>query len=150
MSLNVLLSSLYCPNSNLLEHDVEIERVVFFLFPALTKPSHLSPHNNWTCWKSKLQTFLIAGLSRSTWQFLPAHVKQLVQCYLCFTDKQKLVTLLYLHFPHLFHWSLCSTAECTPTCQFSAFSHKEHSRMQGPRAGGAGQGFSSKKQHKQG
>lgn len=74
MALNVLLSSLYCPNSNLLDHYVQKEQV-FFLFPAWTKPFHLSPHSNWTCWKSKLQALLVAGLSRSTWQFLPGHVK---------------------------------------------------------------------------
>lgn len=97
--LNVLLSCLYSPNSSLLDHYVEKEQGFFY---SQHGPNHLT-YLHIVIGLVGSQGFLIAGLSRSAWQFLPAHVEQLVQRYLCFTDKQRLVTLLCLYFP------LCST-----------------------------------------
>lgn len=40
MSLNILLSSLYCPNSNLLDHYGEKEQVCFFFLNSQHGPNH--------------------------------------------------------------------------------------------------------------
>lgn len=145
MSFNVLLSCLYCPNSNLLDPYVEKEQGFFIPSMDQTIPPIST---NWTCWKSKLQALLIAGLSRNSWQFPPALVKQWCSAISVLLISKSWSRFFACTFP-IVPWSLFHCWVCTHLPVLCFLSQRAQHNA-GTKAGGAGQGFPSKKQHKQG